>query len=82
MAPEVRGADRDHHDMTFAGADVLVAARAEVGLVRLVGLDPPDLHLFGGSRRATSLLGSHRVQPRNAQATRAAQTANATATMR
>lgn len=82
MTPQVDGTDRDHHDVAFPRADVLVAAGAEVGLDRLVGLYPPHFDLFGEVLWRATLRGCHRVQPTKAQTTRAVQTAKATATMR
>ena len=43
MAPQVGGLDRYHDDVPEAAGDVPVAARTEVGLQRLVGLDEADL---------------------------------------
>jgi hypothetical protein len=40
----------DDDEVPRAGLDPLVAARAEVALHRLVGLDPPDLDVYLGIR--------------------------------
>jgi hypothetical protein len=45
VAPEIRRAGRNHHQMTGAGTDFLMASRAEVRLARLVRVDLPDLDL-------------------------------------
>ncbi len=45
VAPQVRGGDRHDHHVAEAGGNVAVAARAGIGLARLVGLDEPHLHL-------------------------------------
>ena len=55
VAPQVGGLDRYHDDVPEAAGDVPVAARTEVGLQRLVGLDEADfefaerLRIFHGS---------------------------------
>ncbi len=50
MAPHVGGIDRNHDDVAQTTGDVAVAARAEVGLDRLVGLDEADLEFSEGFR--------------------------------
>jgi hypothetical protein len=45
VAAEVGGVEGHHHHVADAHADLLVAARAEIGLAGLVGLDRPDLDL-------------------------------------
>ena len=45
MAPEVRLVDGYHHEVAHPLGDLLVAARAEVGLAGLERVDPPDLDL-------------------------------------
>jgi hypothetical protein len=66
VAPQVDRVEGNDHQVTHADADLLLAARAEVGLGRLERLDPPDLDLVQRGMIAHS----------NASAT----TANATAT--
>ncbi len=46
MAPEIGGADGDHHEMPEAGFDVLITPGAQVGLRRLKRLDHADLGLM------------------------------------
>jgi len=43
VATQVWSAEGDDHHVSDPDADVLVAARTDVALARLVGLDPPDL---------------------------------------
>ena len=43
MPPQVNGLGRNGHEVSGAGRDVAIAARAEVGLGGLVGLDHPHL---------------------------------------
>ncbi len=45
VAPQVGGIDRYHDHVPEAAGDVPVAARAEIGLQRLVGLDEADLEV-------------------------------------
>ena len=61
----------DHHEVARSRRDVLVAARADVALPGLVGLDAPHLDLV-----------VHRSHPKSAQATRAMQMTTAAATSR
>jgi hypothetical protein len=48
MAPEVGRVAWHHGHVADADGDLLVAARAEVGLARLVGLDGADLDVVVG----------------------------------
>jgi len=50
VAPHVGDIDRNHDDVAQTTGDVAVAARAEVGLDRLVGLDEADLEFSEGFR--------------------------------
>lgn len=45
VAPQVGGIDRYHDHVPEAGGDVPVAARAEIGLQRLVGMNEADLEV-------------------------------------
>jgi hypothetical protein len=45
VAPQVGRLGRYDDDVAQSDGDVLTAARAQVHLDRLVGLDPPDLDL-------------------------------------
>ena len=60
MAPQVGGLDRYHDDVPEAAGDVPVAARTEVGLQRLVGLDEAD---FEFAERLRILHGSAHEGP-------------------
>ena len=73
VASEVRRQAGHHDDMAFAGLDVVVAARAEVALGGLIGLDAPDFDVVVHPLRAR--------QPSTAQASRATITTMAMATM-
>ena len=78
MSAEVGGVDRHHDDVTGAGGDVAVAARAQVRLHGFVRLDPSHLH-----RPVAVVLDPRHIdpaQPRSAQASRAMHTTNAAAT--
>jgi len=57
VAAQVGRVEGHDDEVPGAGRDVLVAARAEVGLLRLVRLDAPDLYLgirAHASRSATT----------------------------
>ncbi len=43
MAAHVRGVAGHHHDVAGAYGNDLLAARADVSLARLSGMDPPDV---------------------------------------
>ena len=60
MAPQVGGLDRYHDDVPESAGDVPVAARAEVGLQSLVGLDEAD---FEFAERLRILHGSAHEGP-------------------
>ena len=60
MAPQVGGLDRYHDDVPEAAGDVPVAARTEVGLQRLGGLDEAD---FEFAERLRILHGSAHEGP-------------------
>ena len=60
VAPQVGGLDRYHDDVPEAAGDVPVAARTEVGLQRLVGLDEAD---FEFAERLRILHGSAHEGP-------------------
>ena len=60
MAPQVGGLDRYHDDVPESAGDVPVAARTEVGLQRLVGLDEAD---FEFAERLRILHGSAHEGP-------------------
>ena len=61
VAPHVALAERDHDEVTRTRADLLVAARTDVLLSRLVGLDLLQLRRLAGER-----VGDE-VRPRSAQ---------------
>ncbi len=46
MPAEIRAVERDDHQVADAHADLLIAARAEVGLDGLVRLEAPNLDLL------------------------------------
>ena len=50
VAAEVGGVEGHHHHVADPDADLLVAARAQVRLPGLVGLDPAHLDLGEGIR--------------------------------
>jgi predicted membrane GTPase involved in stress response len=45
VTAEVRSVERHHHQMAHARGDLVVTAGTEVGLGRLVGVNPADLDL-------------------------------------
>lgn len=75
VAAQIGRVDGHGHDMAGARRDVAVAARAQVRLVRLVGLHASDLHLQSHGVE----LGDH--HPTNAHTTRPTHTASATPTI-
>jgi hypothetical protein len=40
---QIRGVSRDHDDVGYPGGDLLLAARAQIGLPRLRAVDAPDI---------------------------------------
>lgn len=81
MAAQVWGVVRDGHHVARAHGDVPVAARTQIDLGGLVGLDEAGLDSLVGPEVGVCHARC-RTQPRNAHATSAAQTSSATMTMR
>ncbi len=82
MTPEVRRILWDNHVMTESGLDIAIAARADIDLDRLIGLDSANLDWSEKTVPNTSRLRARHGQPKNAQATRAAEAITAAATKR